>query len=85
MTAIKLASWHDGRAPGARVEVTDEELALLQRDGRVAEVLPDEAEPEAPAEEPDAQPDEAAPEPEPEAAAAEAEAEAPAKSSRRRR
>ncbi|MET9140575.1 hypothetical protein [Streptomyces parvulus] len=83
MTAIKLAHWHNGRAPGARVEVTDEELALLQRDGRVAEVLPDEAVPEAPAEEPDAQPDEAAPEPEPAAAAAEAEA--PAKSSRRRR
>ncbi|MCF2130113.1 hypothetical protein L1I79_27325 [Strepomyces sp. STD 3.1] len=85
MTAIKLAHWHNGRAPGARVEVTDEELAQLQRDGRVAEVLPNEAEPDAPAGQPDAQPDEAAPEPEPEAAAAEPDAEAPAKSSRRRR
>ncbi|MET8818454.1 hypothetical protein EF913_28220 [Streptomyces sp. WAC04189] len=78
MPTIRLASWHDGRAPGATVDVTDEEMAQLQRDGRVAEVLPDKPEPEA--EQPAGQAEEAA-----EPATAEAEAEAPAKSSRRRR
>ncbi|CAL9596489.1 hypothetical protein [Streptomyces sp. enrichment culture] len=78
MPTIRLAHWHDGKPPGATIDVTVEELALLQRDGRVAEVLPDSPEPEA-ATEPAAPAEEAAPEP-----AAE-EAEAPAKSSRRRR
>ncbi|MEU3683774.1 hypothetical protein AB0E99_22940 [Streptomyces sp. NPDC030592] len=78
MPTIQLAHWHDGKPPGSKAVVSAEELALLQRDGRVAEVLPDSPEPEA-ATEPAAPAEEAAPEP------AADEAEAPAKSSRRRR
>lgn len=80
MPTIRLAHWHDGKPPGATIDVTVEELALLQRDGRVAELLPDSPEPEA-ATEQAAPAEEAAPEPEPAAD----EADAPAKSSRRRR
>ncbi|MFG2679178.1 hypothetical protein [Streptomyces sp. NPDC048392] len=83
MPTIRLAHWHDGHPPGSVVDVTDEKLALLKRDGRVAEVLPHK--PEVVAEHAAAPAEEPAPEPEPESAVAEAEAEAPAKSSRRRR
>ncbi|AYD81613.1 hypothetical protein SEA_KROMP_12 [Streptomyces phage Kromp] len=83
MPTIRLAHWHGGQPPGSVVDVTAEDLALLKRDGRVAEVLPDRPEPKAAPEHAAAPAEEAAPEPEP--AAAEPEAEAPAKSSRRRR
>ncbi|MEU8555968.1 hypothetical protein AB0C80_18530 [Streptomyces anthocyanicus] len=83
MPMIRLAHWNGGKPPGSVVDVTDEDLALLKRDGRVAEVLPDKPEPEPAAEQPAAPAEEPVPEPEP--AAAETEAEAPAKSSRRRR
>lgn len=72
MPTIRLAHWHGGRPPGSVVDVTDEDLALLQRDARVAEVLPDHPEPEPAAEQPAEEPEAS-------------EAEAPAKSSRRRR
>ncbi|MFJ1657159.1 hypothetical protein [Streptomyces anthocyanicus] len=39
MPRIELAAWHGGRAPGTEVEVTDDELRDLVRDGRVAKVL----------------------------------------------
>jgi hypothetical protein len=39
MPRIRLAYWHSGHAPGDEIDVTDAELAALQRDGRVAEVL----------------------------------------------
>ncbi|MEU9245875.1 hypothetical protein [Streptomyces sp. NPDC048385] len=58
MPRVKLAHWHGGNPPGAEIDVSDQELTALRRDGRVAEVL-------APAAE---QPDQAAePEPSPEA------------------
>ncbi|MFE5332565.1 hypothetical protein ACFRCG_39925 [Embleya sp. NPDC056575] len=40
MTRIRLAHWHDGHAPGDEIEVDSDQLRALQRDGRVAEVLP---------------------------------------------
>lgn len=46
MPRIKLAHWHDGRPPGAELDVDDVQLAALKRDGRVAEVL-DTASPDA--------------------------------------
>ena len=39
MPRIKLAYWHGGSAPGDEIDVTGDELAALQRDGRVAEVV----------------------------------------------
>lgn len=77
MPTIRLAHWHGGNPPGSEVDVSVEDLALLKRDGRVAEVLPDK--PEAVAEHAAAPAEEPVPEP------AAAEAEAPAKSGRRRR
>lgn len=41
MPRIKLAFWHDGHLPGAEIDVDDDMLKALRRDGRVAEVLPD--------------------------------------------
>ena len=46
MPRIKLAFWHGGHQPGEEIDVTDEELAALQRDGRVAAVV-DSTTPEA--------------------------------------
>ncbi|MFF0277448.1 hypothetical protein [Streptomyces sp. NPDC004330] len=40
MPRIRLAHWYGQLAPGTETEVTEEELAALQRDGRVAAVLP---------------------------------------------
>lgn len=39
MPRIRLAYWHGDNKPGDEVDVTDEELQALQRDGRVAAVL----------------------------------------------
>lgn len=39
MPRIQLAHWHKGHPPGAELDVTDDELAQLKRDGRVAAVL----------------------------------------------
>lgn len=39
MTRIRLAFWHDTHQPGDEIDVTDDQLAALQRDGRVAAVL----------------------------------------------
>jgi len=41
MPRIRLAHWHDGHLPGDVIEVDPERLRGLQRDGRVAAVLPD--------------------------------------------
>lgn len=46
MPRIKLAFWHGDHNPGDELDVNDEELAGLRRDGRVAEVL--NSEPPAP-------------------------------------
>ena len=40
MPRIRLAHWHDGHAPGAEVDVDDDDLPGMVADGRVAEVLP---------------------------------------------
>lgn len=40
MARVRLASWYDGHAPGEVVEVADDMVGPLRRDGRVAEVLP---------------------------------------------
>lgn len=48
MARVRLASWYDGSAPGEVVDIPDDVLRPLTRDGRVAEVLPAEPEPEAP-------------------------------------
>lgn len=40
MTRIRLAHWHNGHVPGDEIEVDDDQLRALRRDGRVAEVLP---------------------------------------------
>lgn len=47
MPRIKLAFWHGDHKPGDELDVSDDELAGLRRDGRVAEVLAPE--PPAPA------------------------------------
>ncbi|MEV4908710.1 hypothetical protein ACIBX9_25660 [Streptomyces albidoflavus] len=59
MPKIRLAFWHGGRAPGEEVEVSDEEAAALQRDGRVAAVLtkPSPSKPVARQEPSEAQPE----------------------------
>ncbi len=50
MTTIVLAHWYDGRPPGSELDVGEEQLRQLRRDGRVASVVaPPPAEP-APAE-----------------------------------
>ena len=58
MARIKLATWHAGRAPGEVVEVPDGDVPGLWRDGRVAEVVPDESEAvaDAPVDGPSAEP-----------------------------
>ncbi|MFE9684182.1 hypothetical protein [Streptomyces sp. NPDC006285] len=71
MPRITLAHWHAGRAPGEDIDVDDEELKQLRRDGRVAAVHDEQPEPEA-APEPEPVPA-AAPEPGPAEAEAEAE------------
>ena len=56
MPRIVLAHWHAGRAPGTELDVTDDELRQLLRDGRVAPATDGPVgaepspEPEAPAE-----------------------------------
>lgn len=47
MARIRLAYWHDGHQPGDEVDVADEDVASLVRDGRVAEVLTAPTEPVA--------------------------------------
>ena len=39
MPRIRLAYWHGRHKPGDEVDVSDDELRDLTRDGRVAEVL----------------------------------------------
>lgn len=39
MPRIRLAYWHGSHKPGDEVDVSDDELRDLTRDGRVAEVL----------------------------------------------
>ncbi|MFI1723940.1 hypothetical protein [Streptomyces sp. NPDC020489] len=54
MPRVTLAHWHDGRPPGTELDVTDDELRALKRDGRIAPAgdTPDpEPEPEAALEE----------------------------------
>lgn len=41
MPRIRLAHWHDGHAPGDGIDVDDDVLRALMRDGRVSEILPD--------------------------------------------
>jgi hypothetical protein len=43
MPRIQLAYWHGSHAPGDEVDVTDEELHALRRDGRVAAVVENSA------------------------------------------
>lgn len=65
MPRIRLAFWHDGHAPGEEIDVADDDLPALRRDGRVAQVL-DTEEP-TPAQQPPVQSETAAaPEPSPE-------------------
>jgi hypothetical protein len=39
---VRLANWHGRIAPGSVVEVPDDEVPGMRRDGRIAEVLPEE-------------------------------------------
>ncbi|MDT6983759.1 hypothetical protein ACFSUJ_12295 [Streptomyces lusitanus] len=80
MTTIVLAHWYDGRPPGSELDVDDDQLRRLRRDGRVAAVV----------EQPPAEPPAAAAAPLEEPAAEEPEAVSleetlPAKVGRRRR
>ncbi|MEU9149212.1 hypothetical protein AB0D59_01330 [Streptomyces sp. NPDC048417] len=52
MPRVTLAHWHGGQAPGTEIEISDEELAHLRRDGRVAEA-PEPATEPSPAEQQD--------------------------------
>lgn len=82
MPRVILAHWHAGRAPGDELDVTDEELADLRRDGRIADVLDGrgaQPEPSSTA----ASEDQVAAEPETQAA--EAEPTGPAPAGRKRR
>ncbi|MEU6376814.1 hypothetical protein [Streptomyces sp. NPDC046909] len=85
MHRVTLAHWHGGRAPGTEIDVDDDELRQLTRDGRVSTVtavVTVESQETAATDVPGA--DHAGAEP-PAAGAAEAEpAKAPPKSSRRR-
>lgn len=45
MARIRLATWHGAHAPGSVVEVPDDQVPGLRRDGRVAEVVADEPPP----------------------------------------
>ena len=40
MAYVRLACWMNGAAPGDVVEVADDAVKALTRDGRVSEVLP---------------------------------------------
>ncbi|WP_405925411.1 hypothetical protein [Streptomyces sp. NBC_00035] len=82
MPRVTLAHWHDGRAPGAELDVSDAELAELRRDGRVAGILDDPGTQPEPSSTPAPDDQSAA---EPEAQAAEAEPEEPAPAGRKRR
>lgn len=80
MPRITLSSWHGGQAPGTELDVSDDELMALRRDGRVATVHPDTGDdipvpvPDAAEPEPvDATPAEPGPDPEPVAEAEEGE------------
>lgn len=75
MPRVELSYWHRDHSPGDVVEVSEEELAALTRDGRIAQVLDD------PAPAPEATP---APEADP-ASAAQPEVEAPAAEGRPRK
>ncbi|WP_328439378.1 hypothetical protein OHA71_23860 [Streptomyces sp. NBC_00444] len=75
MPRVILAHWHDGRAPGDELIVTDEELADLRRDGRIADVLDG----------PGAQPEPSSTAVPEDQAAAEPEPEEPAPAGRKRR
>ena len=82
MPRIKTSHWHDGHAPGTELEVDNDELRRLVRDGRVAEVLAEaiaHPEPAGPPVPPNQAADEAAP------ADSEAEAAEPERTGRRRR
>lgn len=86
MPRITLAHWHGGSAPGAELEVSDEELAALQHDGRVASVLEDTAvEPETTDPSPALPEDRASDEAEPAGAGTDAAAEEPTPRTRKRR
>lgn len=62
MAHIRLASFYDGHSPGDVIEVADDMVRPLRRDGRVAAVV------DAPAPEPAPEPEPlSADEPEPEA------------------
>lgn len=39
MKKVRLSFWYKGSNPGDVIEVSEEELAVMKRDGRVAEVL----------------------------------------------
>lgn len=72
MPRIKLAHWHGDHAPGEEIDVTDEELAGLTRDGRVAGVVdskeakqPTEEQPARPEPSPELETQASAPEPAP--------------------
>lgn len=41
MPRIELAFWHGKHKPGDVIQVTEDEVRALRRDGRVARVLPD--------------------------------------------
>lgn len=45
MPRIELAFWHGKHKPGDVIQVTEDEVRALRRDGRVAKVLPDIAPP----------------------------------------
>ncbi|URN11369.1 hypothetical protein LUW77_03505 [Streptomyces radiopugnans] len=45
MARIRLAHWHGGHRPGDEIDVADDEVAGLVRDGRVAEVVTAPSEP----------------------------------------
>lgn len=47
MARIKLAHWYGGHKPGDEIEVADEEMPGLVRDGRVAKVVKAPKEPVA--------------------------------------
>lgn len=64
MHHITLAHWHAGRAPGEQLDVSDEELAQLKRDGRVAVVHDEQPAPDPAPAEPAPQDQPAEPEPE---------------------
>lgn len=86
MPRVILAHWHAGLAPGDELDVTDEELANLRRDGRIADVLDGpSAQPEPSGTAESEEPSAADPVPEPEATEPEAAADEPPPTGRKRR